>query len=122
MELLSIHIEYLGYISYDPEVRAAVKNVKPFLLNNPKSQASKDLSALIRVNLLGKKGVKEILEKHRWRKQIEHHAKEFPERADFLQDAPICSMNCFYWGDCEYEDGGKPCRVRHLEPRLKEQN
>jgi len=35
MELLSIHIEYLGYVSYDPEVRAAVKNVKPFLLNNP---------------------------------------------------------------------------------------
>ncbi|MCH8954191.1 DUF4339 domain-containing protein [candidate division KSB1 bacterium] len=122
MELLSIHIEYLGYISYDHEVRAAVKNVKPFLLNNPKSQASKDLSALIRVNLLGKKGVKEILEKYRWRKQIENYAKEFPERADFLQDAPICSMNCFYWGDCEYEDGGKPCRVRHLEPRLKELN
>ena len=122
MELLSIHIEYLGYISYDHEVRAAVKNVKPFLLNNPKSQASKDLSALIRVNLLGKKGVKEILEKYRWRKQIENYAKEFPERADFLQDAPICSMNYFYWGDCEYEDGGKPCRVRHLEPRLKELN
>ena len=122
MELLSIHIEYLGYISYDHEVGAAVKNVKPFLLNNPKSQASKDLSALIRVNLLGKKGVKEILEKYRWRKQVENYAKEFPERADFLQDAPICSMNCFYWGDCEYEDGGKPCRVRHLEPRLKELN
>ncbi len=122
MELLSVHIEYLGYISYDHEVKAAVKNVKPFLLNNPKSQASKDLSALIRVNLLGKKGVKEILEKHRWRKQVENYAKEFPERADFLQDAPICSMNCFYWGDCEYEDGGKPCRVRHLEPILKEVN
>lgn len=119
IELLSIHVEYLGYISYDQEVIKAVKNVKPFLLHNPKSQASKDLSALIRVNLLGKKGVKEIIERHRWRKHVENYSREFPER-NFLQDAPICSMNCFYWGDCEYQDGGRPCRVRHLEPMLRE--
>ena len=36
LELLSVHIEYLGYISFDNEVNAAVKNVKPFLLNNPR--------------------------------------------------------------------------------------
>ncbi|MFQ5675616.1 MAG: hypothetical protein ACE5G1_06950, partial [bacterium] len=95
------------------------KSVRPFLLNNPKSKASKDLAALVRVNLLGKKGVKEILERHRWRKHVATFSKELPAR-DFLQDAPICSMKCFYWGDCEYQDGGNPCRVRHLEPILKE--
>lgn len=118
MELLSLNIPYLGCISYDSCVRDSVRGLKPFLLHNPKARASQDLSALIRVNLLGKKGFKEILEKRRWRKQVHSCAKEYPD-TDILKDAPICSLNCFYWGDCEYQDGGSPCRVRHLEPTLR---
>lgn len=119
LELLCVHLEFLGYISYDPQVKEAVKALRPFLLHNPKSKPSQDLSALIRVSLLGKKGMKEILEKRRWRKYVESCAKEYPER-DVLAHAPICSVKCFYWGDCEYQDGGNPCRVRHLEPVLRE--
>ncbi|MFQ5772221.1 MAG: hypothetical protein ACE5HX_16925, partial [bacterium] len=115
MELLSIKIAYLGYISYDALVRDSVRGMKPFLLHNPKCQASQDLSALLRVNLLGKKGFKEIVDKRRWRKQVKAYSNEYPDK-DGLQVAPICSVNCFYWGDCEYQDGGNPCRVRHLEP------
>ncbi|MFQ5640379.1 MAG: P-loop NTPase [bacterium] len=119
MELLSVKIQFLGFISYDPNVRDAVKRLKPFLLYNPKSQASQDLTALLRVNMLGKKGFKEILERRKWRAQIKESAKEFPD-TNVLKDAQICSENCFYWGDCEYEAGGNPCRVRHLEPVLRE--
>ncbi len=119
MELLSLNVSYLGYISYDPTVGEAVKEFKPFLLHNPKSRASQDLSALIRVNLLGKKGFKEIIDRQSWRKQVNHNAKEYPDQ-DALKYSPICSVNCFYWGDCEYQDGGNPCRVRHLEPALRE--
>ena len=25
----------------------------------------------------------------------------------------------FYWDDCEFQNGGMPCRVRHLEPIFK---
>jgi flagellar biosynthesis protein FlhG len=116
-ELLSIDIDYLGYVSFDAIVDEAVKKTQPFLLFAPDSKASQDLSALIRVKLLGKKGVKEFFEKRRWQKQIHHHAKEYPQ-LEVLQDAPICSVNCFYWDNCEYQQGGHPCRVRHLEPVL----
>jgi len=119
MELLSVNVSYLGYISYDPSVSESVKGLKPFLLQNPKSQASQDLSALIRVNLLGKRGLKEIMEKRRWQKQLSQKAETYPD-LDLLKHAPICSVNCFYWGDCEFQDGGKPCPVRHLEPVLRE--
>ncbi|RMF61456.1 MAG: DUF4339 domain-containing protein [Calditrichaeota bacterium] len=119
MELLSVYVQYLGYISYDPNVTEAIKSLKPFLLHAPKSRAAQDLAALIRVNLLGKKGVREILERRRWRKQMENTSRDYPEH-DGLDEAPICSINCFYWDDCEYQDGGKPCRVRHLEPVLRE--
>ncbi|MFQ5708782.1 MAG: P-loop NTPase [bacterium] len=118
-ELLSIQVDYLGYISYDEKVSAAVKGLKPFLVHDPKSQAAQDLAALIRVKLLGKKGFKEILERRKWKKNVKQVAREYPD-ADLLKGAPICSVNCFYWGDCEYQDGGQPCRVRHLEPAFKD--
>jgi flagellar biosynthesis protein FlhG len=118
-ELLSIDLDYLGYVSFDPIVDEAVKKTKPLLLFAPDSKASQDLSALIRVKLLGKKGVKEFFEKKRWQKQIHNHSKEYPQ-LEVLQDAPICSVNCFYWDNCEYQQGGHPCRVRHLEPVLRD--
>ncbi len=120
-ELLSIDLDYLGYVSFDPAVDEAVKNTKPFLLFAPDAKASQDLSALIRVKLLGKKGVKEFFEKKKWQKQIQNYSKEYPQ-LDILKDAPICSINCFYWDNCEYQQGGYPCRVRHLEPVLKDKN
>ncbi len=118
MELLSVNVPFLGYVSYDPSVGESVRGLKPFLLQNPKSRASQDLSALLRVNLLGKKGFKEIVDRRQWRRQVAEQAEAYPE-PEPLKDAPICSVNCFYWGDCEYQDGGNACRVRHLEPLLK---
>jgi len=118
LELLSVNVQYLGYLSHDPTVGEAVKGFKPFLLYDPNSPASQDLSALLRVNLLGKKGFREIVERREWRKQVKRFASEYPE-PDLLKNAPICSADCFYWGDCEYQDGGHPCRVRHLEPVLR---
>jgi flagellar biosynthesis protein FlhG len=117
LELLGIHVDFLGFVSYDHAVKEAVKNMKPFLLYRPKCQAAQDLSALLRVSLMGKKGLKEILERRKWRKHVETFGKQYPTR-DLAADAPICSMKCFYWGDCEYQSGGEPCRVRHLEPIL----
>lgn len=55
LELLSVNVQYLGYLSQDPTVGEAVKGFKPFLLYDPNCPASQDLSALLRVNLLGKK-------------------------------------------------------------------
>jgi MinD-like ATPase involved in chromosome partitioning or flagellar assembly len=119
-ELLSIDLEYLGYVSADPMATEAVKSTKPLLLLAPECKAAQDLSALIRLKLLGQKGLKGAFEKWRGQRQLRHQAKEYPQ-LNVLKNAPICSVNCFYWDNCEYQEGGLPCRVRHLEPVLSDQ-
>lgn len=118
-ELLSIDADYLGYISYDPRVSEAVKNFKPFLLFDSRSQASQDLAALIRVKLLGKKGFREMIEKRIWQKHIANFSHTYPQ-VDLIKDAITCSDACFYWESCEFKDPGRPCRVRHLESTFRE--
>ncbi|MFQ5708781.1 MAG: P-loop NTPase [bacterium] len=113
-ELLAVDVTYLGYISFDQQVRDSVIRMKPFLIFDPKCQASQDLAALLRVKLLGKKGLKEIFERRQWRKQIIRKAKFYPE-ANRSENAPVCSEKCFYWGDCEFQREAQPCPVRHLE-------
>ncbi|MEK7726885.1 MAG: P-loop NTPase [candidate division KSB1 bacterium] len=118
-ELLSIDIEYLGYVSHDPNVRNAVRDLKPFMLQAPNSPASQDLAKLVSVKLLGQKSIiKNFFEQRRLRKQLMEQRAEYPE-ITLHQQAPICSVRCFYWGDCEYQNGGHPCAVRHLEPIFK---
>lgn len=118
-ELLSIDLEYLGYVSVDPMVTEAVKSTKPLLLLAPECKAAQDLSALIRLKLLGQKGLKGAFQQWRGQRHLRNYSKEYPQ-LNGLKNAPICSVNCFYWDNCEYQDGGLPCRVRHLEPVLRE--
>ncbi len=118
-ELLSIDIEFLGYITYDQSVRNAVRELKPFLLEDPSSPAAQDLAKLVNVKLLGQtSSIKNFFEQRRLRKQLMEQRSEYPE-IDLQQQAPICSIKCFYWGDCEYQNGGHPCSVRHLDPIFK---
>jgi flagellar biosynthesis protein FlhG len=117
-ELLSIDVEYLGYITYDQSVRNAVRELKPFLLESPESPASQDLAKLISVKILGQSTVKGFFEKRKLRRQLMEQRSEYPE-INLHEQAPICSIKCFYWGDCEYQNGGHPCSVRHLEPIFK---
>jgi hypothetical protein len=117
-ELLSVDIEYLGYIAYDQNVRNAVRALKPFLLEDAHSPASQDLAKLISVKILGQSALKGFLEKRKLRKQLMAQRAEYPE-INLHEQAPICSIKCFYWGDCDYQNGGHPCPIRHLEPIFK---
>lgn len=114
-ELLSIKMDYLGFIDYDDCVRKAVKELRPFVIDNPKSKASRSLAKLISVGLLGKTGWSGFKEKRRVLRQASQDAHLYP--INQLKDSDtICSVQCFYWGDCEYQNGGYPCPVRHLDP------
>lgn len=117
-ELLSIDVSFLGYISYDQNVRSAVRELKPFLLRDPKSPASQDLAKLINVKLLGKSMFKSLWQKRKLQKRLLDEQKAYPD-LNLADKAPVCSVKCFYWGDCEYQNGGHPCSVRHLEPIFK---
>lgn len=114
-ELLAVQMSILGYIDYDESVRRAVKELRPFVIDDPKSKASRALAKLISVGLLEKTGWTGFKEKRRVLRQISQEAKLYP--AGQLQESDtICSVQCFYWGDCEYQNGGYPCPVRHLDP------
>ncbi len=114
-ELLSIDVQYLGFISYDNSVRDAVRELKPFLLRNPRSKAAQDLAKLVNIKLLGKSMFKSLWEKRKLKKVLLDEQQHYPDM-DLAAKAPICSVKCFYWDDCEYQNGGHPCSVRHLDP------
>lgn len=117
-EILNIDVNFIGFVSQDQSVREAVRSLKPFLLQDPKSQASQDLSKLINVKMLGKSMFKSLWEKRKLHKRLQEEKNKYPE-LNLSDKAPTCSVRCFYWGDCEYQNGGHPCTVRHLEPIFK---
>jgi len=114
-ELLSIDLDYMGFIEYDEDVHASVKDLRPFIIHNPKSKASRSIAKLITVKLLQKTNIEAFVENRKIRKNINDNVKEYPS-ADIYQSNTICSVKCFYWDDCEYQNGGYPCKIRRLEP------
>ncbi len=117
-ELLDINLDYLGYIEYDDAVRKSLKELRPFVIGKPKSRASRSLAQLVSVGLLGHSGWKGYRERRKAIRNVNEEARYYTTAS--LKDSDvICSVKCFYWGDCEYQDGGHPCPVRHLDPILR---
>jgi len=102
-------------VENDESVRQSVKELKPFIVHNPKSKASRGLARLISAGLLHKTGWERFREKRNVLKQVSSEAPNYPD-TDLNDDSTICSVQCFYWGDCEYQNGGFPCPIRHLDP------
>lgn len=117
-ELLSINVDYIGYIEYDETMRQTVKEMRPFLLSNPHSPASRSLARIITIKLLNKNRIAALLKNWQMRRTAHAQSENYPITALKESDI-ICSHKCFYWDDCEYQSGGMPCRVRHLEPLFK---
>ncbi|MCA9730588.1 MAG: P-loop NTPase [Deferribacteres bacterium] len=117
-DLLGIDVEYLGYISFDENVRDSVRELKPFLLRDSKSKASRDMAKLVQSKLLGKSMFSSLWQKRKMQKVLEQEKNIYPD-LKLAEKAPICSLKCFYWNDCEYQNGGHPCTIRHLEPIFK---
>lgn len=117
-ELLNVDVEFLGCVSADQTVRQAVRELRPFLLHNPKGKAAQDLAKLINVKLLGKSNLKNFFEKRKLKKSLLNMQSGMPG-TNLREHAPICSSKCFYWGDCDFQNGGQPCPVRHVEVMFK---
>ncbi|MDZ7370071.1 MAG: P-loop NTPase [candidate division KSB1 bacterium] len=119
-DLLNVEVNYLGYVEYDESVRKSVKDLRPFVLDYPKSKASKSLAKLVAVGLLQNSGLSGFRERRKIIKQFAEQAADYPE-ASMSDNETICSVNCFYWGDCDYQEGGYPCPIRHLNPIFRQQ-
>ena len=117
-ELLSIDLDYMGYVDYDDEMRKSVKELKPFILYNPKSSASRSIAKIITLKLFKKRKIDALLKRWQMQRKINSQAHNYPDNGKSESDI-ICSVNCFYWDDCEFQNGGLPCRIRHLEPIFK---
>lgn len=117
-ELLSLRMEFLGYVEHDESVRRAVKELRPFVIDDPHSRAARSLAKMIAVGLLKKSGWAGFREKRRVLREIRQQNQNYPGQPMRESDT-ICSVQCFYWGDCEYQNGGYPCPVRHLDPIFK---
>lgn len=117
-ELLSIDLDYMGYVDYDEEMRKSVKELKPFILYNPKSSASRSIAKIITLKLFKKRKIDALLKRWQMQRKINSQAHNYPNNGKSESDI-ICSVNCFYWDDCEFQNGGLPCRIRHLEPIFK---
>lgn len=117
-ELLSVDIDYIGYIGYDETMRQSLKDLRPFILHNPGSRASRDIAKIVTLKLLKKNRAEAYLRNWQLRRKAHSERKDYADGSDKKSDV-ICSVKCFYWDDCEFQSGGMPCRVRHLEPIFK---
>jgi MinD-like ATPase involved in chromosome partitioning or flagellar assembly len=117
-DILNVDVDYMGFVEYDENVRKSVKELKPFVLDNPRSKASKSLARLISVGMLQKSGWQGFKEKRRVLQSLKAESVEYPD-ANMQESDIICSVNCFYWGDCDYQEGGYPCPIRNLDPIFK---
>ena len=117
-ELLSIDLDYMGYIEFDDNLRQSAQDLRPFILHNPRSIASRSIAKIITIKMLNKNPVDAFFKKWQMRRAIQAQSSNYPKDAEKNSDT-ICSHNCFYWDDCEFQNGGLPCRIRHLEPIFK---
>lgn len=114
-ELLSIDLDYMGYIEFDEVVHDSVVNMRPFILHNPKSRASRSLAQLVSLKMLNKSRIDSFLAKRKIKRNIGNVVTQYSSM-NSIENRTICSVKCFYWDDCEYKNGGFPCTIRHLEP------
>ncbi|MFQ5649454.1 MAG: P-loop NTPase [bacterium] len=90
-DLLSLQVGILGRISLDDNVARAVRHFRPFILHDPKSRAAQDLMNLIHTKILCRKGLRELLKKRRWRKQVAAITEVYPE-VKLVDEVPVIEI------------------------------
>lgn len=103
-DLLRVRLDYWGYMSYEPGIAKALREMRPQELLAPGSSNRLRFMSMVRKYLLGKdthyrnpgaRVILPILDKS-------HQANGATR---------ICSTRCPLWGNCEMQEGGLPCRV-----------
>lgn len=106
-DLLGVDMPYLGRIRRDDAVPASLEAMKPFIANDPKCRASRDLAEIVIEKLMHYGMLKAMLQKRQITSRRNQSARQ-------PAPVPICSIQCFYWEECAYKTGGYPCKLQHL--------
>ena len=107
LELLSVNMEYLGFIHADETVPESVKAGLPFIVHDPSAAASRDLADIIIIRILHRGKVAAIMKKYAMRRKTDNGTP-------VDENTVYCSIQCLYWEDCPYKEGGLPCKMQHL--------
>ena len=111
-------MDYIGYVDYDDSMRKSVKELRPFILQNPNSAAARSIAKIITLKLFKQHKIDAFMKNMKMRRNIQSQSKNYPKTMN-KESEIICSVKCFYWDDCEFQNGGLPCKVRSLEPIFK---
>jgi len=107
-DLLQIKLDYLGYMSYDPNIPLALRAQRPQDILAPESLNRQRFLTMIRKYLLGENvqyqspGARVIL-------------PLLKKGNGVLESSRICSLQCQLWGNCPLQEGGLPCRMPEEE-------
>jgi flagellar biosynthesis protein FlhG len=103
-ELLSIDMELMGRVHYDPNIKKSLAAQEPFLGHDSRSRASKDVVYIITNQILHNGELPPLHE----RKSLLDKLRTRKEQA---QKHVICSVLCIYWEQCDFKNEGKPCEL-----------
>jgi flagellar biosynthesis protein FlhG len=106
-EILTVAMEYAGCIHFDDSVLASVKKGVPFMALDPKTSASRDLADLVISKIVHRKRIEAMFDRHDIRRKLR---KKWGARRETV----MCSIECLYWEECTYKEGGYPCKLQHL--------
>lgn len=106
-ELLGIDMDYAGCVHYDETVTRSVREGMPFLALDAKSQASRDLAELVITKIVYRKRIAALLDRQTLRSRLK-------DKWGDTRRTVMCTVQCLYWEECPYKEGGFPCKLQHL--------
>jgi len=107
-DLLQIKLDYWGYMSYDPRIPQAVRELRPQDILAPESLNRQRFLKMIRKYLLGEN----VRYQRPGARVILPLLKKTGEANGVTR---ICSVQCPLWGNCPLQEGGLPCRMPEEE-------
>lgn len=101
-EILGVVTDVWGTIRFDPNVRAALRQMRPDLLLSPTGLASEDIVRLVSRNIIAREVMGEVIIP----KRKDHFSKSDQTDSEFVR---ICNFRCVAWNCCDQRRGGLPC-------------
>ncbi len=106
-ELLGVNMDYAGCVHFDESVLRSVREAMPFLAFDAKSQASRDLAELVITKIVYRRRIQALFDRQTLRRTLRE--KWGDERRTVM-----CTLQCLYWEECPFKEGGFPCKLQHL--------
>lgn len=111
-DLLRIKIEYWGFVRYDAKIREAIRHGRPREILAPNSEHRTKIMTLVKKFLLkqhvpyqsdGLRPVVPLTDLN--------HPNTGSDNSGIAVSDRICSIHCPLWGNCDYQEGGMPCKM-----------